>query len=294
MNRGLHQRGKPEHERTTDCRTACRSGRRWRSRPCSEPRHKLRCSRHRRSKPFSSRRAPAASRGCAGERSAASTTMRWCCPGPRRSARRPIGRTLRNATGATAAASRSCCMGCGRSSSVAIPSTARRRSVLSYRRARSTGCPTSCRAGTSTIHEYRKHGVCSGLDPDGYYTLCAAAIRQGQGPPAASMRQTRTRSSILGPWSMSSWRPTRGCARRCSPWCAAVPATGCARCVCAATQNGEFRACGGNENPRRLCAAPRVYVPPVRASRGEAPRGRGPSQGPMLPGPVPPSGTRAL
>jgi ribonuclease T2 len=38
------------------------------------------------------------------------------------------------------------------------------------------------------------------------------------------------------------------------------------------TKDGAFRACGKNENQRRLCAAARMYVPPVRLSpqqRGE-------------------------
>jgi ribonuclease T2 len=31
------------------------------------------------------------------------------------------------------------------------------------------------------------------------------------------------------------------------------------------TKEGEFRACGRNEDQRRLCSAERMYVPPVRA-----------------------------
>ena len=30
------------------------------------------------------------------------------------------------------------------------------------------------------------------------------------------------------------------------------------------TKGGDFRACGRNENQRRLCSADRMYVPPVR------------------------------
>src|SRR4029079_1139522 len=33
-------------------------------------------------------------------------------------------------------------------------------------------------------------------------------------------------------------------------------------------KRGSFRACGSNENPRRLCSADRMYVPPVRAGSG--------------------------
>jgi ribonuclease T2 len=43
------------------------------------------------------------------------------------------------------------------------------------------------------------------------------------------------------------------------------------------SKSGTFRACGPNENQRRLCSADRMYVPPVRASAAskdpEAPSG---------------------
>ena len=34
-----------------------------------------------------------------------------------------------------------------------------------------------------------------------------------------------------------------------------------------ATKSGEFRACGRNEDQRRLCSAERMYVPPVRSGK---------------------------
>jgi len=48
-------------------------------------------------------------------------------------------------------------------------------------------------------------------------------------------------------------------------------------------KNGAFRACGGNENARRLCSANRMYVPPVRPG----PAGTAPPANPreILPGP---------
>jgi ribonuclease T2 len=37
-------------------------------------------------------------------------------------------------------------------------------------------------------------------------------------------------------------------------------------------KGGSFRACGGNEDQRKLCSADRMYVPPVRTSGDGAPR----------------------
>ena len=61
-------------------------------------------------------------------------------------------------------------------------------------------------------------------------------------------------------------------------------------------KGGDFRACGRNENQRRLCSAERMYVPPVRISAERAPPQRrsreerppqpqSKSGGDMLPGP---------
>lgn len=144
-----------------------------------------------------------------------------------------------------------------------------------------------------TIHEYRKHGVCSGLDPDGYYTLARRLFDKVKVPPrfhAPDQNQIVDTGTVVDEFVAAN----PGLRPEMLAVVCGGPGNRLREVRVCATQNGEFRACGGNENPRRLCAAPRVYIPPVRASRGEAPRGRGPSQRPMLPGPVPPLGTRAL
>ena len=53
------------------------------------------------------------------------------------------------------------------------------------------------------------------------------------------------------------------------------------------TREGVFRACGANENPRRLCQSPRLTVPPLRAAAGSAPQGRGWFSPPGAPAPGP-------
>jgi ribonuclease T2 len=130
------------------------------------------------------------------------------------------------------------------------------------------------------LHAYRKHGTCSGLSPEGYYALSRRLYEKVKIPsrfiaPAApffvapqELAEEFVRANpglkfdMLGiecRGSGNRLREVRICFSR----------------------EGEFRSCGANEQPRRLCPASRMYVPPVRP-------GTGPSSMP------PPPGQRAL
>lgn len=139
------------------------------------------------------------------------------------------------------------------------------------------------------IHQFRKHGVCSGLDVDGYFALSRKLYEKVKIPPrylSPDQNQMVDTDTVVDEFVAAN--------PGLKPDMLAV--------VCGGPGNrmrevrvcfspaGEFRTCGSNENQRRLCAAPRVFVPPVRESRGEPRRRDG--DRPMLPGPVPPS--RAL
>jgi len=163
------------------------------------------------------------------------------------------------------------------------------------------------------IHEYRKHGVCSGLDPDGYFGLSRKLFEKIRVPKrfqAPDQNQMVDTSAVIDEFVATN--------PGLKPDMLAVSCGGPGNRlrevrVCF-TQDGQFRSCGSNENQRRLCASPRVFVPPVRLSRGEprggeqgGGRGFAPSQiqpgqiqpgqiqpgqiqpGQMLPGPVPPN-----
>lgn len=125
------------------------------------------------------------------------------------------------------------------------------------------------------IHEYRKHGVCSGLDPEDYYALSrrlfekvkipqrfispAAPFFISPGEVADAFMQANPdlKYDMFGiecRGSGSRLREVRICFSR----------------------EGEFRTCGSNEHQRRLCSASRMYVPPVRG--GAAPGSRPPGQ----------------
>jgi ribonuclease T2 len=116
------------------------------------------------------------------------------------------------------------------------------------------------------IHEYRKHGTCTGLDPDGYYALSRRLFQQITIPEA-----------FRNPLEMQfvTARDVQIAFARANPGLPAEAiAVACGRGnnarlrevrICF-TRDGQPRACGQNENPRRLCSAAQVFVPPVRST----------------------------
>ncbi len=138
------------------------------------------------------------------------------------------------------------------------------------------------------IHEYKKHGTCSGLAPDAYFGLSRKMFTSVNVPPRfvrPNQAFTVGRDEVVQ--EFVSANPTL------KPDMIAVVCGGPGNrlkevriCV---TREGAFRACGANENPRRLCQSPRMTVPPVRAAVGGAPQRRGwfSAPGPQAPAPVP-------
>ena len=145
-----------------------------------------------------------------------------------------------------------------------------------------------------TIHQYRKHGVCSGLAPEPFFSLSRRLYERVKIPARfkdpAQNQMVDTRA-VIGEFVAANpgLRPDM-LAVSCGG-----PGDRLREVRICFTREGEFRTCGSNEDQRRLCRADRVFVPPVRPARGEDSLGRG-RGAPMLPGPVPPpaSGSRAL
>lgn len=148
-----------------------------------------------------------------------------------------------------------------------------------------------------TIHEYRRHGTCSGLDPGAYYDL-ARTMYARITIPARFLRpathQFVNRTEIVREFAAANpMLPPDGIAVACGG-----PGNRLREVRICLTRQGEFRACGSNEVQRPLCRAERLHVPPVRPSaarpyEGERPR-RSPLPGP-LPGPIyAPPGQRSL
>lgn len=115
------------------------------------------------------------------------------------------------------------------------------------------------------IHEYRKHGTCSGLDPANYFDLGERLFRTITIPERYRNpfeEQTVAPDDLL--------REFLAVNKQLKPDQIVVSCDGSRNRlkdirVCL-TPKGEPRSCGRNENQKRLCSAARIYVPPVRSS----------------------------
>lgn len=114
-----------------------------------------------------------------------------------------------------------------------------------------------------TIHEYRRHGTCSGLDPDGYYTLARRLAEQVNVPPrfeAPADDQFLSPTGIIDEFVAAN--------PELKPEMLAVTCGGPGNRlkdvrVCF-DRDGGPRSCGPNESRQRLCRASRLHIPPVR------------------------------
>lgn len=116
------------------------------------------------------------------------------------------------------------------------------------------------------IHEYRKHGTCSGLDAISYYRLSRQLFQR-----------IRIPDKYRNPMELqfTTADDVRRDFLRANPDLPADSiAVSCARGnrarlrevrICF-NRNGQPKSCGSNENARRLCSASEVFVPPVRST----------------------------
>lgn len=134
------------------------------------------------------------------------------------------------------------------------------------------------------IHEYRKHGTCSGLDPAGYFKLSRQLFQTIKIP---QRYRNPFETQYVSPRDLQ-----REFAAANPGLPAEAIAVGCARGnrgrlreirICF-SKDGAPRACGVNENQAKLCSAAEMAVPPVRSSHFENDIGAGARRSP-LPGP---------
>lgn len=115
------------------------------------------------------------------------------------------------------------------------------------------------------IHEFKKHGTCSGLDARGYYDLSRRLFKDIEIPSRFSNpfeAQFVSPDEIVD--EFTSINPDL------KPEMMAVACGGPGSRlqevrICFSTE-GKPRACGENENQRKLCRSDRVHVPPVRST----------------------------
>lgn len=115
------------------------------------------------------------------------------------------------------------------------------------------------------IHEYRKHGTCSGMEPQRYFEVAERLYRTIRIPQrymnpfeqqtvspeqladeflAENRQLKRDMFVVVCDGSRNRLKEVRICMNK----------------------EGQPRSCGRNENQRRLCSAANVFVPPVRSS----------------------------
>lgn len=115
------------------------------------------------------------------------------------------------------------------------------------------------------IHQYRKHGVCTGLDAARYYRLSRALFqrvtipqrfREPSVPIATTVAQIE-RAFLKSNPDLRAKHVSVSCGRR-----------GRLRelriCI---DRDGAYRDCTRNESQRRLCRKPQIILPPVRRAR---------------------------
>ena len=123
------------------------------------------------------------------------------------------------------------------------------------------------------FHTYRKHGTCSGLGVDGYFALARRLYEKITIPPRfrdlVDARFMISPGDLVGEFLASN--------PELKPDMIAVSCAGPGHRlrevrICF-DKGGNLRACGANEEQRRLCSAARMYVPPVRLGNAPFPPG---------------------
>ncbi|MGE0699367.1 MAG: ribonuclease T [Hyphomicrobiaceae bacterium] len=113
------------------------------------------------------------------------------------------------------------------------------------------------------IHEYRKHGTCSGLTPDEYFKVARQMFQKVRVPPRferPNQAFTVTPAEVIRDFlSVNPELKAESLAIACGG-----PGNRLREIRVCLTREGSPRACGRNEDARKLCSADRLYVPPVR------------------------------
>ena len=115
------------------------------------------------------------------------------------------------------------------------------------------------------IHEYKKHGTCSGLTPDDYYDLSRQLYEKIKIPKRFI---NPFKNQIVSPQELEAEflrvNPDLD-AGMISISCRGSGSRLREVMICF-SREGKLRHCGVNESQRRLCRAKRMFVPPVRSS----------------------------
>lgn len=116
------------------------------------------------------------------------------------------------------------------------------------------------------IHEYKKHGTCSGFDPQGYFEMSRRLFRK-----------IRIPESYINPYESQFVSPedleeefldaNPGLEEDMISVSCGGAGNRLREVRICFTKEGSLRACGPNEAQRKLCSAQRMFVPPVRSQK---------------------------
>ena len=114
------------------------------------------------------------------------------------------------------------------------------------------------------FHEYRKHGTCSGLGVDGYFDLARKLH--------AHIKVPQRYHNVNDPKLVVTPAEIREEFKAANPGLkddmfvvkCGGPGNRLDEVRVCFDRAGQFRACGRNEDQRKACSAPRMYVPPTR------------------------------
>ncbi len=122
-----------------------------------------------------------------------------------------------------------------------------------------------------TIHEYKKHGTCSGLSPKGYYALSRRLYRSITVPERYIEPE---KNQFVSPSNLAKEFVEANPQLR--PDMLAIscggPGNRLREVRICFSKKGQPVPCGRNENQKRLCSAKNMFVPPVRPRPANASR----------------------
>ncbi|HMN36620.1 MAG TPA: ribonuclease T2 [Hyphomicrobium sp.] len=115
------------------------------------------------------------------------------------------------------------------------------------------------------IHEYRKHGTCSGLSPDAYFNLARRLFRSIEIPQ--DFRNPFEQQTI-SPRDLASQLMRANPDLKPDNFAIVCGGQGnrLKEIRICFSKSGQLQACGANEDQRRMCSASRIFVPPVRST----------------------------
>jgi len=116
------------------------------------------------------------------------------------------------------------------------------------------------------IHEYRKHGTCSGLVPQDYFDLSRKLYDKIKIPAAY---RGPTKEQFVSPQNLVAQFTAANPELKSDMMGVVCRGSGnrLREIRICFSKDGNFRSCGKNETQRKLCRAKRMFVPPVRYSR---------------------------